>query len=296
MSTWNDVTAYIKTQLKPGVLGNTNVQKILNSVLAIVNQINAAEIDPENDYLWDAETSYPANTQPVIWQDQWLVSNIADNEGNVPISTAGVVHPTWRVVGSSAGSGIKEWEAIVYPNSLEIVFVDGGLYYLDRAVVGADPFVSVDFATELAAEQWEILVGGQGGIPSGGTAGQILTKNSGLDGDASWKDPVDGSGIEPSLVPFSTIINLDGNYKSVHSQTGPIAITKGAFPDPLINFENKTVQLIESNGTGGKPIFTADFVLQMDTWSNNTGDINQLIYKGSPSGKILVWMDNVELA
>ena len=103
-----------------------------------------------------------------------------------------------------------------------------------------------------------------------------------------------GGGLE--LIPFSTVINMDGNYKSTHTQVGAIAITKGTFIDPEINFENKTVQLIAANGTGGKPTFTADFVVQMDTWSNNTGDINQLIYKGSPSGKILVWMDNVELA
>ncbi len=103
-----------------------------------------------------------------------------------------------------------------------------------------------------------------------------------------------GGGLE--LIPFSTVINMTGNFKSVHVQTGALAMTKGSFPTPASNFENKTVQLITANGTGGKPTFSADFVLQMDTWSNNTGDINQLIYKGSPSGKILVWMDNVELA
>lgn len=133
------------------------------------------------------------------------------------------------------------------------------------------------------------------GLPNGGTVGQVLTKNSSTDGDASWQDPTGGGGgLE--LIPFSTVINITGNFKSVHTQTGAIAITKGSFPTPASNFENKTVQLITANGTGGKPTFTSDFVLQMDTWSNNTGDINQLIYKGSPSGKILVWMDNVELA
>lgn len=103
-----------------------------------------------------------------------------------------------------------------------------------------------------------------------------------------------GGGLE--LIAFSTVINMTGNYKSVHAQTGAIAITKGTYADPSTEFENKTVQLIEANGSGGKPTFSSDFVVQMDTWSNNTGDINQLIYKGSPSGKILVWMDNVELA
>lgn len=167
MSTWTEVTTYIKTQLKPGVLGNTNVQKILNSIMAVINQINNGDYAPDPEALWNSATIYPADTVPVIWQDKWLVSNIADNEGNVPINTSGVVHPTWRVIGSSSGSGIQIWSAIVYPNTLEIVFNSGTLYYLDRAVVGTDPFVSSDFATELAAEQWKTLSGGSGsGLPS----------------------------------------------------------------------------------------------------------------------------------
>ena len=162
MSNWTEVTDYIRTQLRPGVLGNTNVQKILNSVLAIVNQINAGDFTPTPDALWKSDVTYAQDTQPVLWQDTWLVSNVANNLGNVPISSAGVVHPTWRVIGSSSGSGIRIWEAIVYPNTLEVVFNAGNLYYLDRAIVGEDPFVSVDFAVELGEEKWKVLTGSGG--------------------------------------------------------------------------------------------------------------------------------------
>lgn len=162
MSTWTEVTDYIRTQLRPGVLGNTNVQKILNSVLAVVNQINAGDFTPTPDALWKADVTYAQDVQPVLWQDRWLVSNIDNNTGNVPISTSGVVHPSWRPIGSSSGSGIRIWEAIVYPNTLEIVFFGGNLYYLDRSVVGADPFVSEDFTAELAAEKWKVLTGSGG--------------------------------------------------------------------------------------------------------------------------------------
>jgi hypothetical protein len=159
MSTWTDVTNYIKTQLKPGVLGHTDVQKILNSILAVINQINTADFTPTPESLWKADVTYPANTTPVLWQDKWLVSNTANNLGNVPINTSGVVHPTWRVISASAGSGIAEWESKVYPNTLEIVFVDGALYYLDREEVGAAPYVSVDFAEELLDGVWASLGG-----------------------------------------------------------------------------------------------------------------------------------------
>jgi hypothetical protein len=173
MSTWTEVVTYIKTQLRPGVLGNTNVQKILNSVLAVIQQINAGDYTPSSDFVWNPESSYSATIQPVLWQDQWLVSNIGDNLGNVPISTSGVLHPSWRIIGSSAGSGIRIWEAIVYPNSLELVYESGQLYYLNRSEVGLDPFVSIDFSVELSEGKWvaflEImdhnqLEGIQGGI------------------------------------------------------------------------------------------------------------------------------------
>jgi hypothetical protein len=175
MSTWTEVVTYIKTQLRPGVLGNTNVQKILNSVLAVIQQINAGDFTPSSDFVWNPQVSYSATIQPVLWQDQWLVSNIGANQGNVPISTSGVLHPSWRIIGSSAGSGIRIWEPIVYPNSLEVVYESGQLYYLNRGEVGVDPFVSVDFSVELSEGKWvaflEIrdhnqLGGIQGGLPA----------------------------------------------------------------------------------------------------------------------------------
>lgn len=158
MSTWTETVTYIKSQLRPGVLGNTNVQKILNAVLAVIQQINAGDFSPTPSAIWKVDVTYAADIQPVLWQDQWLVSNVADNLGNVPISTTGVIHPSWRIIGSSAGSGIRFWQAIVYPNTLEIVYQGGQLYYLDRGVVGADPFVSVDFTVELGEGKWVALL------------------------------------------------------------------------------------------------------------------------------------------
>ena len=110
-----------------------------------------------------------------------------------------------------------------------------------------------------------------------------------------WTPIVAGAGGGLELITFATVINMDGNYKAVHTQIAAIAYTKGSFATPLTQFENVTRHYIEASGSHGKPTFSADFVVQMDSWSNNTGDINQLIFKGSPSGKILVWMDNVEL-
>lgn len=37
-------------------------------------------------------------------------------------------------------------------------------------------------------------LGGGGGLPAGGTTGQVLTKASVLDGDANWQTPSGGGG------------------------------------------------------------------------------------------------------
>jgi hypothetical protein len=158
MNSWNDVIKYIEDQLKPGVRNGTSVQKILNSLKAIINQINTGSIDPENSSLWDPAVIYPKDTQPVFWRDQWLVSNIEGNQGTEPINEAGQLHGSWRIV-SVSGGVVQEYAAQVYVNPLEIVFKDGKLYYLDRVLlsVGTDPFSSIDFAAELAEGKWKVI-------------------------------------------------------------------------------------------------------------------------------------------
>lgn len=165
--------------LRPGQTNMTNVQRLLNSFQAIINLLNAGSMDPENDAEWKPNIPYAKDVQPVLCRDTWLVSNIANNEGIMPINAQGQVHPAWRIVVSSIGSGIRIWSPIVYPNVLEIVFFDGGLYYLDRTEVGNGPFVSVSFTQEQAAGKWVHLTGGAF-IPFGlkGQTYKIATDNS----------------------------------------------------------------------------------------------------------------------
>lgn len=100
-----------------------------------------------------------------------------------------------------------------------------------------------------------------------------------------------GGGLE--LITFSSVISMAGNYKSYHVQTAAIAYTRTS-TSPTTNFENKTVHYILADGVSGKPTFSADFVQQKDTWLNTGGSLNRLTHITSPTGKILVWMENVE--
>lgn len=87
--------------------------------------------------------------------------------------------------------------------------------------------------------------GGGSGVPAGGTAGQVLTKNSATDGDAGWKDPtaqvVDAlSGNEADKGPSVRAVKgalekkadlVDG--KVPLAQLPPIgdSLDRGVFPD-----------------------------------------------------------------
>lgn len=155
---WNEVSDFIIDKFIPGRTGGINAEKIRSGFLAITQKMAVGGIDPEVDALWKIDTIYPKDTQPVLWRDLWLVSNITNNEGIEPVTAQGVVNPTWRKIGNSSGGGITVWEAILYPNILEVVYYDTKLYYLDRTVVGIDPFLSSDFVTEEAAGKWKQIV------------------------------------------------------------------------------------------------------------------------------------------
>ncbi|AWW32426.1 hypothetical protein DN752_21025 [Echinicola strongylocentroti] len=296
MSTWNDVKSYVSTQLKPGVLGNTDVQKILNSINAVINQLNAGSLDPQNDATWNPATSYPADTQPVIYRDTWLLSNVANNQGNEPINSSGVVHPTWRVVNASSGSGIKAWEAGVYPNSLEIVFYAGTLYYLNRGVVGASPFSSTDIDAEIAANQWTAMSGegGAGGnyVINPGTFEQTDATNSSLTGVVYV---LDGStyNVDQSFSTQSTPSSGNSRWEMyVGKNDGTIDYLYGAeAADPSRPSQpSGTIAIREvlrlDSGEVREEIEVSDFIetkFRTAVTSNSTGKY-ALIWRGNISG------------
>lgn len=155
MSTWNDTKNFVIDQLRPGVSNGTSVQKLQNSILAVINQAAAGDIEVQNQNQWNPETVYPKDVAPVLYNDQWLVSNIADNVGILPINESGQVHGAWRIVSASSGN-LQPWEPKIYINKLEVVDKDDKFYKLNRTLVGDGPFSSVDFAAELAEEKWVI--------------------------------------------------------------------------------------------------------------------------------------------
>jgi hypothetical protein len=202
---WNDISNFIRSIIVPGSKGNTTVEKLRSAFLAITNNMAVGGVDPQVDASWKVDVTYPRDIQPVLWRDLWLVSNITNNVGIEPVSALGVVNSTWRVVGSSAGSGIRPWEAIVYGNILEIVFAEDSIYYLDRDVVGADPFLSANFTTERAEGKWKSFTNA-GFQPSTGTQGTPV------DDDRFYFDPV-----TEALMHYRDAVPTEGSLKRIDS-------------------------------------------------------------------------------
>jgi hypothetical protein len=213
MSTWADVQSYIATQLVPGLANGTNVQKIRNSLQAIINQINTASLSPTNDFEWKSDVNYAADITPVLWRSRWFVSNIDNNIGVEPITSGGVVQAAWRAVNSSPGSGIQVWVEQVYPNLFEVVFANGIIYFLDRNEVGADPFNSMDFEAEVTEGIWKPIVG-SAGIPEAPDSDPYARTNTG------WvKLPISPPIVSSNEITFATL-NTYGTFAS--PRTGAI--------------------------------------------------------------------------
>src|SRR5690606_37943342 len=101
---------------------------------------------------------------PVIYNNAWYLSLESDNLNNPPATS-----PTqWEPISAHNEVLSIYEEGSVYIGDLILVIKDSTLYQLDRTVAGDVPFVSVDFATELAAGKWKVMTSGEAGV--GGTA------------------------------------------------------------------------------------------------------------------------------
>lgn len=100
-------------------------------------------------FVYDPAFSYAINA-PVIYDAAWYLSLAGANLNNQP----DISPLSWEPV-NAFNTVLSIWELnAVYLGELTIVIKDSKLYLLDRDTVGADPYVSTDFAAELAAGDW----------------------------------------------------------------------------------------------------------------------------------------------
>lgn len=163
-----ELKAYIASQLVAPV---TLVQKIINCFNAVIDFI--VQNDQSGIPAWTnaltfnnngtgagAFCTYPdVNGKLRLWN-----SKTNGNIGNQPPTAVDIDENTfWKEVSPASGSAIKEWAPGIFGAGLVIVYYDvsgeGKALNLFLLNVGARPFNSVNFLTELAAGQWKQLSG-----------------------------------------------------------------------------------------------------------------------------------------
>ena len=118
--------------------------------------------------------------------------------------------PTANSRGKLPGLRVDHTEpAVVFKSGefvQELISIEGVLASSTAATVAVDAIPErVEQAVDEALN--EVLVE-QGNIPTGGTTGQVLTKNSGADRDVVWSDPTGGSGS--GMTSYSDVVALPG--------------------------------------------------------------------------------------
>lgn len=96
---------------------------------------------------------------------------------------ATATHIQWRYVGVATWTNLVALSTLAGADGREVELQSSGTW-LQWRYVGAPTWTNLFDLDTLSGS----------GVPAGGTAGQVLTKNSSADGDASWQDPTGGGG------------------------------------------------------------------------------------------------------
>jgi hypothetical protein len=89
---------------------------------------------------------------------------------------------------------------------------------------------------------------------------------------------------------FAAAVDLQDNFKVMHTITGAIEYTKGAQAHKIGNVRE---DFLVANGIN-KPTFSADFVVVWDNWVNTINTLNVIRFEYLSNGKIQVDLRYIE--
>lgn len=145
-----ELKALIDTNIPDNTTGLITPAKERQVMKAISDFVVSSQGESDTaPFVYDPAFSYSTG-DPVIYDSAWYLSLVDSNLNNTPDS-----NPTeWDPVNAfNTVLSIYEVNA-VYLGTLTIVINNDKLYLLDRDSVGSGPYVSTDFAAELAAGDW----------------------------------------------------------------------------------------------------------------------------------------------
>ncbi len=152
--TLTELKLLIDTNLPDNSTGFVTPLKERQVMKAIADFVVSSQGEAETGtFVFDPGISYDSG-DPVIYASAWYLSLIDTNLNNIPSTS-----PTqWEPI-NAFNTVLSIWEVnAVYLGELTIVLKDNALYLLDRDIAGAGPFLSTDFAAELAAGSWANLL------------------------------------------------------------------------------------------------------------------------------------------
>lgn len=137
-------------------------------------------------------------------------------------------------------SGSTYIQLVASPGSTDAVPEGTTNLYFTTARVLATILTGIGFSSATAITATDTILGALGKlqaqisalfkIPAGGTAGQILAKVDGTDGNSHWIDAPAGGGGAYADRSFNEILTFDVNFKMETSQTGDIDFVLGSSP------------------------------------------------------------------
>lgn len=166
------------------------------------------------------------------------------------------------------GTPRGNWSSSTAYVAYDIVYYNGSSYYALRSNTNVTP------AGHTSDWQITALGGDAGALPTGGTAGQILEKNSSTDGDATWHDleaidvSVDTAALAAINPSLSTITNQE-EYDEAFAEglteiAAQVATLVGGITNELLTRSvNKTAHGLTSADIG--------YMVRIDSGSESSG-------------------------
>lgn len=245
---WKFIGASPNTGTEPGTPGSETVWELTS-----IGQFIANEQEVEWANILNKPAAFPPEAHTHVLSD--LISAGVPNGWVVMKTDNGWEAQELPTVGEvGAQFGIEDWDALTAYAQNDFVVHEQNIWRL---------LVASDTGTEPGADPsiWELS-----------SIGAFVSENS-------------GGFIEKA---FSSVIQLDKNYYTVHTIAGAIAFTYNSASNRLIN---KHIFFLTADGTN-KPTFSNDFEIIWDNWMNDNGAVNRIEFEQA-NNKVLVHMQYI---
>ena len=251
----------------------------INSTVFTASQLNAAFTKIDNAF--ENTLSLDGSTPNAMGADLDMNGNDIINTG---VYYGQSIDVEEAVIGGKLFTGSitwrSDWTTSTSYQNLDVVRYNGDLY------ICLDEHTSGVFATDLSSSKWELFVensvgpeGPQGdtgdtgpagqGVPTGGTAGQVLAKIDGTNYNTEWVDQTGGAGVTDG---DKGDITVSGSGSTWTIDNGAVTLAKQA------NMATSSLVYRKTAGSGAPEVNTlATLKTDLGLTGTNSGDQTSIV-------------------